>query len=66
MPLTLGHIGGHVSDGEFYWLSNVFFFGFSRAIIGPEAIEVFRSVVRFYENFGEFWLFWPLEASILT
>ena len=65
MPLTLGHIGGHVSDGEFYWLSNAFF-GFSLAIIGPEAIEVFRSNVRFSENFGKFWLFWPLEASILT
>ena len=42
------------------------FFGFSLAIIGTEAIEVFRSNVRFSENFGKFWLFWPLEASILT
>ena len=42
------------------------FYGFSLAIIGPEVIEVFRSNVRFSENFGKFCFFWPLEASILT
>ena len=51
--MTLGHISGHAADSKFYWLSNALF-RFLLAVIVPEVMRVFRSNVRFWQNFRFF------------